>query len=407
MPPVPPQRALMARQRPRKKKQKQQQQQQEPKPKPKPTRSEGAAGLGRPVALLANLLIFGVLAYGWVLQANYPDFYYQTCQEDEYVEWATFWGFIAATAVFIAAAWRQRRSGERLPWFLFGVGLFCFFFAMEEISWGQRLLGYRPPDYFLAENFQQELNIHNVTSTALRKLTLKGIILGYGVGLAIFGMTRVGRRWLERLGVVAPPAALAPAFIGAFLLYDSYPWKFSGEWVELMLAFGFLFAGLVHEASFRPDPPGRRLLGAALVVGFVAVAAAGVVHAAVSRHQRDANPDVLAAATKELEALGQDFRSGKARSRCNVHRRLHTFVERYDQDYLLEGSFAGLVAQGLPESRARYLIDPWNTPYWIRDRCDDDRRVTFVYSFGPNRRRDSDRWEIGGDDVGVYIRGPE
>lgn len=396
----------MARRRPKKKKQppppppKQQ-----PSRKPARVQSERPTALGRPLALLANLLIFGILAYAWVLQANFPDFYYQTCQEDEYIEWATFWGFIAGTAVFFVAGWRQRRATGQLPWFLCGVSLFCFFFAMEEISWGQRLLGYRPPDYFLAENFQQELNIHNVTSTALRKLTLKLVILGYGVGLAIAGAIQASRRWLRGLGVVPPPAALVPSFLAAFLLYDGYPWSFSGEWVEVMLAFAFLFAGLVHEAEYRLEPPARRRIGAVLVGTFLAVAAVGVVHAAVSRHQRQVNPEILAAAGKELEALGEDFRSGKVRSKCNVHRRLHTFVEKYDQEYLLEGRFASLVAQGLPESRARYLIDPWNTPYWIRDRCDDDdRRVTFVYSFGPNRRRDSDRWEIRGDDVGVYIR---
>ena len=29
--------------------------------------------------------------------------------------------------------------------------------------------------------------------------------------------------------------------------------------------------------------------------------------------------------------------------------------------------------------------------------------MTFVYSFGPNRRRDWSRWEILGDDVGAVV----
>ena len=51
------------------------------------------------------------------------------------------------------------------------------------------------------------------------------------------------------------------------------------------------------------------------------------------------------------------------------------------------------------------LLDPWNLPYWVRDTCDDfrGRRVVFIYSFGPNRSRDSTPWEILGDDVGVFL----
>ena len=57
-------------------------------------------------------------------------------------------------------------------------------------------------------------------------------------------------------------------------------------------------------------------------------------------------------------------------------------------------------------SRAGYLLDPWNSPYWIRHKCPQGggrRRAVFVYSFGPNRRRDSTAWEIRGDDLGVTI----
>lgn len=74
------------------------------------------------------------------------------------------------------------------------------------------------------------------------------------------------------------------------------------------------------------------------------------------------------------------------------------------------GDFASLVQQGLPEERADHFIDPWDTAYWVRDRCNEDtgERVVFVYSMGPNRRRDSSRWRIRGDDIGAYvIGGPE
>ena len=149
-------------------------------------------------ALAANVLLLGFLgAFAW-LEASYPDLYYRSVQEDQALEWASFWSFFVAGGVFAVAAWRQHRRVGALPWFLVGLALFCVFVAMEEISWGQRVFGHRPPDYFLAENYQQELNLHNLASTDLRLLVFRGIILGYGVFLPIIALVPVARRLLDR-----------------------------------------------------------------------------------------------------------------------------------------------------------------------------------------------------------------
>ena len=64
--------------------------------------------------------------------------------------------------------------------------------------------------------------------------------------------------------------------------------------------------------------------------------------------------------------------------------------------------------KGLPEERAQFFIDPWNTPYWIRQTNDPKRKEkkVFIYSFGPNRRRDSVFGKISGDDIGVPVNPP-
>ena len=59
--------------------------------------------------------------------------------------------------------------------------------------------------------------------------------------------------------------------------------------------------------------------------------------------------------------------------------------------------------QGLPEERARFFLDPWNYPYWVQCTRDGDRRFNYVYSFGPNRRRESTEWEVLGDDIGAVF----
>ncbi len=210
---------------------------------------------------------------------------------------------------------------------------------------------------------------------------------------------------LSRLGVVAPPPALAPAFAATYLFYEIYPFKFAGEWSELMLGLGFLFAAMAGAREQRDPEAKLSLQPAAVAAALLAVLVLGSANTALSRRQRSVHPEVLAAAQSELEALRRDFQSGHLEVRCGMHKRLYTYMEQYEQDYLAEGAFAGLTAQGLPEERAGFLLDPWNSPYWLRTRCSKSkqRRVAFVYSFGPDRRRASSKWEILGDDIGAVI----
>lgn len=359
--------------------------------------------------LIANLLVIGAAVYAGVLDGAYPDFYYFSIQEDEYIEWASFWAFALAGIVAFVVARNYARDTGRLPWYFVGIGLFCLLVAMEEISWGQRVFGFRPPVYFLEHNYQQELNVHNVFATDLRKLTLLLIIAGYGIVLPVAGALRSLAKPMEKLGVIAPSPGLLPAFLATFVVYYEYPWSHSGEWAELMLGTGMLFS-LLPGLKRREQGFGqgwRSLPATGLWAGAITLAL-GLLSSVGSRAQRDAHPETMAAARAEIAALEQDFESGRVVSRCSLHKRLYTFVQQYDQPNLLSGAFAQLERQGLPAERAEFLLDPWNSPYWIRDRCDrrSGRRVVFVYSFGPNRRRESTVFEIGGDDIGAYISPP-
>jgi len=349
--------------------------------------------------LFANALVLGLVAYASVLESAYPDFYYLSIQEDEYLEWSSFWAFLMATVAYFRRATDYRQTTNRFPWFFYGITLFCFIVAMEEISWGQRLLGYRPPVYFLEHNFQQEFNFHNVVETDYRKLALKLIIAGYGIALPLAAQFGSMKNWFERIGIAAPSIALLPAFTGTFLVYYLYPWSHSGEWVELMLGLSFLFSAVQMPLDQDRANPSKTT-----AIAFVAIIALGLASGALSRAQRDAQPENLHAAKTEVEALSQDFDNGLASSRCNLHKRVYTFVQEYGQADLFNGSYSGLQSQGLPQERAEFFLDPWNSPYWIRDRCNrkTNRRITFIYSFGPNRRRDSSRTEILGDDIGMF-----
>ena len=175
------------------------------------------------LALISNLLLLGFLGFcGW-LEWAHPSAYYAAAQEDRPLEWASFFSFFIAGVVFLVAASRYRRTTQRLPWFLVGLALFCFFVAMEEISWGQRVFGHRPPEYFLAENYQQEITLHNLAGRGLRVGVFRAIIVGYGVVLPLLALLPPAKRSFDRLGILVPPVELSPSMFALFWIHLHYP----------------------------------------------------------------------------------------------------------------------------------------------------------------------------------------
>jgi hypothetical protein len=362
--------------------------------------------------VVANVAIVALLVLFWGLQAGSSMGHYAAVQEDGVLEWATFWGFLVASGAFIESARRQRQAAEAIPWFVLGVGLFCFLVGMEEVSWGQRIFGYRSPSYFLANNLQQEFNLHNVIDADLRARAVQATILVYGILLPLAGLFAPLRRVMRQLGVIAPPMVLVPAFAVMLFFYLWYPWRYLDEVVESMLALGFMFAGLWMMDSLRSRDDSRYSSVASLGVTLCAIGFLSFASAAFSQSSRGVHPGDLRAAIAETKMLKQDFltiedETGNVPSECGVHDRIYSFAGDYDVELLDRGAFASLVQQGLPEQRADFFIDPWDTAYWVRDRCseDTDERVVFVYSMGPNRRRDSNEWRIRGDDIGAYVLG--
>lgn len=345
-------------------------------------------------ATITVLSAFGVAA---LLHGADPDLYDRLSQEDGWVEWSTVWAFVVAGGFWIRRARPLRPFSWRLAFPLL-TAAFCLFVAMEEVSWGQRLLGVRPPAYFLEHNRQLETNFHNLASQELRNLALSAVILGFGVGLWLLLRPRAWRAWLERLGVEAPAAGLVPAFLACFALYQVYPWRLTGEWVELGLGMALLGFAVAGSGWVRAP--------VVAVVATLGVVAAGWGTALATRAEGVASPERLAEVERELAALRKDHRAGLLRSDCDTHTRVFRFVAAREglPERAAEGAFGGLVAEGLPRERARFFLDPWETPYWLVDACADDgsRRIAF-YSFGPNRARDSDHWTRRGDDVALAV----
>jgi len=355
----------------------------------------------RPASVVANLSVLLMFVIAAFLYVYDEPLYYLAVQEDEYLEWATFWGFAVASGIFSVRAWHQFKLNRQLPWFVLGLAFFCFIVAMEEISWAQRLLGYKAPAFFLEQNYQQELNIHNVLDTSARKLVLQIILLGYGVILSAASLWPPVRRILMRLRIVAPPPMLIVSFLTMFVIYSWYPWSHTGEWVELTMSYGFAYAALFAGQSAAVESTKSATKMVLIVFAAIWVLAALTVFTVRYAHAVD--PNRVDMARREIAALAADFGSGRLHTRCGIHKRLYTFMREYQQPYLLEGAFARLLHDTGDGERAEYLLDPWNSAYWIRHKCADGREVKIIYSFGPNRQRDSTAWELRGEDIGAYL----
>ena len=102
-----------------------------------------------------NALFFGYLG---VVNPNI--FYISLVDEDGIVENLTFVAFLLGSVALFAAALAARRIFPRCVYVLGGIAL--LFLAGEEISYGQRIIGFETPDFLVDLSVQREFNIHNL-----------------------------------------------------------------------------------------------------------------------------------------------------------------------------------------------------------------------------------------------------
>lgn len=376
-------------------------------------KADDPAGLGLLGALFGSALALATILLFKILRDVDEGLYFRLVQEDEILEWATFWAFLFAAGAWGFAARRQWRLGRGFSWAQMCLALFCLLVALEEISWGQRLLSYRPPVYFLEHNEQLELNFHNVLSATIRDVAFVSLVTLYGIFLPFY-VGRASRRqkpWAK----VVPPVALVPVFLATLIFYVFPQWPMMQEIVELTLGQGFLYVTVgVVLAGWKSDGQARQRARweiIALLVVTMAVASAGAACAALQRAARRDDVANITAARIELDTIRRDFlgllttHGQSFPESAGFEQRLYTFVVLNRERSLERGAFAQLTERGMPPERAHFFLDPWNSSYWIRDHYSADResRTLAVYSLGPNCRRDSTPDEIRGDDLLTVI----
>ena len=131
------------------------------------------------------LIVAVITGIGLVLFFSSVSQFERYVQEDGIVEWITVIGLLLSSFVCFERLFRLWR--KKSAWFLVVtafLGLFLFFAAGEEISWGQRLLGIESSEYFQKNNAQGETNLHNlvVNGVKINKLVFT-LFLGVAIGV--------------------------------------------------------------------------------------------------------------------------------------------------------------------------------------------------------------------------------
>jgi tetratricopeptide (TPR) repeat protein len=241
--------------------------------------------------LIAGLICLLIVGGFFTLLMAWPSAYVWATYEDLYGEWSQWYQFLG---VLVVCGWLARWPTPYRPFYVL-LALACLYTVGEEISWGQRLVGFESPAFFDEYNTQGETNLHNfltgpvdTLTNDLMKLALAVALAGYGLIYPLLLRIRPGLvSFSRRLGIPAPPLELAPFFTIAAVLELGLLHFNEAEVAEILVGCALLFmvAGHAYRVRSAPvdaplDAAGSRRLAA--VLGLLAL---GVVVLAVTTTQ--------------------------------------------------------------------------------------------------------------------------
>lgn len=190
-----------------------------------------------------------------------PAKFYLILDEDQFAEWVTF-GFLMACSALSCVWFVRLRRTRRRAWFAAFFACFAFFAAMEEISWGQRVVDMDTPEFFATRSDQPETNLHNLVQGQFSAFLTKHIAIfalgGYFVILPLLARLRPIDRWVERLGLHVPSLVLAPAVLIASVANLELFTKADEEFGELVFSMCLFFVVLMALVPPDEEPAPRR-----------------------------------------------------------------------------------------------------------------------------------------------------
>jgi len=226
------------------------------------TQSSHLSRLSCAIMCAAAAVCLALIALGPDLPEGFAD---MLVREDGLIEYGTAILFLAASVLSLNISGRVTDRRRRIAHLV----LAFFFFACfgEEVSWGQRKLGFGTPEALSRINAQDEFNLHNSLGYLVDHLFIAGAFI-YCVVLPVFvSRSPVINYVAVSTGLPIASLGLAAGFAVASLMHDwtvylviaDHGWRVA-EFREFLTALGFVLLMLEQrhpEQEIRPAFPGR------------------------------------------------------------------------------------------------------------------------------------------------------
>jgi len=231
---------------------------------------------------LHGLLALALLASLRALADLHPAAAIRFVSEDHGAESMSAVAWLGGAGVLLGHALVARRA-RRLGALALAAAAFAA--GMEEIGWGQRILGLEVPELFAVHDPQAGLHAHSLFASRRTMPLAFGAVALYGVGLPLaVPRCRALDRLVRRVGLPVLDLRYAPFFAVALGLFvatrEATGLLGVDEIAELFLGLGVCLALLGHVASHRrPLGPARAVGASVLGIAGTVVLAAPLVHA--------------------------------------------------------------------------------------------------------------------------------
>ena len=160
---------------------------------------------------LIAVLAFAVFSH-WALRSHLDTGWLEG--EEGLSEWWSVATYLVGSGLAAATAWALWSTRHtKMRYFYLVMAVAFFLGAMEEISWGQRLVGWGTPAALSDINFQDETTIHNVNfaNNVIFEVLFWGSSLGMAAGL--WRLTANMRGLSDRMRLFLPSLTMAPALL--------------------------------------------------------------------------------------------------------------------------------------------------------------------------------------------------
>ncbi len=195
------------------------------------------------------LVAWGIKQYPWLNQLFFA--------EDWTYEYLTVIFYIGAGGMMLYTFLKIPLT-KRYKLFVLAFAALFFFVAMEEISWGQRILGVETPETIEEINEQDELNIHNLHTDLFHVLLWGGSLL-LGVFIPLLNETfEPVRRLVKKFEFPVMSPDLHFFFLLPLTYYVGHRWVYPKLFLLVALTVGlFVFFQLPAAKRYVEKLPPR------------------------------------------------------------------------------------------------------------------------------------------------------